>query len=243
MPAPAVHFRDVRFTWPGAATALLDGFTATAAPATVTALVGPSGCGKSTLLRLAAGLLSPSAGTVDAGGAAPGDRAYVFQAPTLLPWRTVAENVGLPLEILGDLAPDDPRVRAALAQVELTEAAHQLPHQLSGGMQMRASLARALVTRPTLLLLDEPFSALDAATRRRVQQVFARAWTDAGATVLLVTHDLDEAVLLADRVLTLGERPLQVTRSVEVDLPSPRTPELRHDPALGRLVRTLEAVL
>lgn len=245
MTAPTVHFDALRFAWPGAKSPLLDGFDLTIEPACVTAIVGPSGSGKSTLLRLAAGLLTPSTGTVHAGSATPGSRAYVFQAPTLLPWRSVAENVALPLDICADddTTPHRERVLEALEQVELADAADKLPHQLSGGMQMRASLARALVTRPMLLLLDEPFSALDAATRRRVQQVFARAWTDRGATVLIVTHDIDEAVLLADRVIAVGGSPLQIRHDCPIPLPHPRTPELRHDPALGALVQELEAAL
>lgn len=244
MSAPPVRFRQVRFSWPDAEAPLLDAFDLTVHPGQVTAIVGPSGCGKSTLLKLAAGLLPASAGHIEAGSDHPGSRAYVFQAPTLLPWRTVADNVGLPLDICSPAAPDRTRrVETALAQVELADAAHKLPHQLSGGMQMRASLARALVTRPTLLLLDEPFSALDAATRRRVQQVFARAWTHADATVLIVTHDIDEAVLLADRVVAVGGQPLTVRHDLTVPLPHPRSPALRHDPALGALVQQVEAVL
>jgi ABC-type nitrate/sulfonate/bicarbonate transport system ATPase subunit len=249
MTAPAVSFSAVTFAWSPVSPAaevppLLDHFDLHLAPGKVTAIVGPSGCGKSTLLKLAAGLLQPTGGRVDAGADAPGERAYVFQAPTLLPWRTVADNVGLPLDICApDAATRTERIRSALERVELDDALDKLPHQLSGGMQMRASLARALVTRPKLLLLDEPFSALDAATRRRVQQVFARAWTAAGATVVMVTHDIDEAVLLADRVVAVGGRPLTVRHDLGVNLPKPRAPELRHDPTLGALVRQVESVL
>jgi NitT/TauT family transport system ATP-binding protein len=247
MTAPAVTFSDVHFTWPGRGgesdDPLLDGFQLAVEASCVTAIVGPSGCGKSTLLKLAAGLVSPAAGTIEAGATAPGQRAYVFQSPTLLPWRTVADNVALPLDIAARPADRAARIEAALARVELSDAADKLPHQLSGGMQMRASLARALVTQPRLLLLDEPFSALDAGTRRRVQQVFIRAWSAVQATVLMVTHDIDEAVLLADRVIAVGGRPLEVRADVPVSLPKPRTPALRHAPALGALVRTIEAAL
>lgn len=247
MTAPAVSFSGVSFAWPDpeatSSVPLLDDFDLLAEPGCVTAIVGPSGSGKSTLLKLAAGLISPRRGAIEAGSDAPGQRAYVFQAPTLLPWRTVADNVALPLDIAASQDDRAARVQAVLERVELAPAAGKLPHQLSGGMQMRASLARALITRPHLLLLDEPFSSLDAATRRRVQQVFVRAWTEAGATVLLVTHDIDEAVLLADRVVAVGGRPLRVQADIPVRLPKPRTPELRHAPELGALVRTVEAAL
>ena len=245
MAAPAVRFQTVDFRWPDSDSDLLAGFQLTAEAGRVTAIVGPSGCGKSTLLRLAAGLEHPTAGAVDAGPRGAGHRGYVFQAPTLLPWRSVADNVRLPLELMPRLAHEeaDRRVQEALAAVQLEEAANKLPHALSGGMQMRASLARALVTRPTLLLLDEPFSSLDALTRRRVHQLFQSAWRTVGATVLLVTHDIDEAVLLADRVVSVGGRPLQVRADLPIPLPHPRTAALRHDPALGELVRILEESL
>lgn len=247
MTAPAVTFSDVSFAWPRQGTEpvtpLLSRFRLTVHAAQVTAVIGPSGSGKSTLLKLAAGLLTPTAGAIEAGSDAPGQRAYVFQSPTLLPWRTVADNVALPLDIATPTEDRTTRVRAALERVELLHAADKLPHELSGGMQMRASLARALVTQPSLLLLDEPFSSLDAATRRRVQQVFIRAWTDARATVLMVTHDIDEAVLLADRVIAVGGQPLGVRADIAIPLPKPRTPTLRHAPELGALVRTIEAAL
>ena len=246
MAAPAVRFHAVDFRWTDAEPLLLSDLSIDIDAGSVTAIVGASGCGKSTLLRLAAGLLHPSRGEVDAGPQGAGHRGYVFQAPTLLPWRTVADNVGLPLDLLPDaLSSEDRhhRVQEALRAVQLDDAADKLPHALSGGMQMRASLARALVTRPKLLLLDEPFSALDALTRRRVHQLFQAAWKTAGATVLFVTHDIDEAVLLADRVISVGGAPLQVRRDLPIPLPHPRTPALRHDPTLGKLVRTIEESL
>ncbi len=197
----------------------------------VTVLVGSSGCGKSTLLRLLAGLLSPGQGSVERGEGAAG---FVFQSPTLLPWRTVAANVALPEELGGAVAMS---VDDALSLVGLTEHAHKLPGQLSGGQQMRVSLARALRGRPELLLLDEPLAALDALTRRRLQQEFAALQQEHRLTAVWVTHDLDEAVLLADRVVLLKGPPVAVEMELEVDLPRPRT---LHDPALGALVRQLE---
>ena len=243
--APSVSFDAVHFSWPGADAPLLSDFSLQLEPGRVTAIVGPSGCGKSTLLRLAAGLLQPTSGVVSTGTAATGERAFVFQSPNLLPWRSVADNVALPLELGAptDTLPTHKRVQQVLEQVELSGSEDLLPHQLSGGMQMRASLARALVTHPRLLLLDEPFSALDAATRRRVQQVFARAWTRAEATVVMVTHDIDEAVLLADRVVAVGGSPLRIRHTLPIPLPHPRTADLRHQPALGVLVQQVEAVL
>lgn len=235
-----LRFEAVRFGWEGEAP-LLDGFDLTLDAGAVTAIVGPSGSGKSTLLRLAAGLARPSGGRVSGG---EGERAFVFQAPTLLAWRTVAENVGLPLELRG-VRPADRRgpVAEALRAVGLAADGDRLPHALSGGMQMRASLARALVLRPGLLLLDEPFAALDAITRVGIREAFEAAWTAAEATVLLVTHDLDEAVLLADRVVVVGGRPLRVFDSFAVPLPRPRGRALRYDPRLERLVAAVEAAL
>lgn len=228
------------FQWPDAPGPLFVGLNHHFEPGTVTALVGRSGCGKSTLLRLAAGLLTPTSGTVQRP---EGPVGFVFQNPTLLPWRTVAANVALPLELAGDAALARDRVPAALASVGLTDASEQLPGALSGGMQMRASLARALVTRPPLLLMDEPFGALDALTRREAWAVVQQAWAEAEATVLLVTHDIDEAVLLADTVVVLGGAPAQVRGAVAVSLPRPRRADHRFDPAVAEAVRQVEALL
>ena len=237
-----VRFAGVDFAFPAAPPLLAD-FSLDLAPGEVTAVVGASGCGKSTLLRLAAGLLSPAGGRVDGAGT-PGRTAFVFQSPTLLPWRSVADNVGLPLELAGLSAPERAiRVAEALEQVELTEAAAQLPHALSGGMRMRAALARAFLVDPELMLLDEPFSALDAMTRQRAWRRFLDLWADSGATVVLVTHDLDEAVLVSDQVVVVGGRPLEVRGCLGVDMARPRSPELRHDPRLGAQVARLAAWL
>jgi len=237
--AEALAFEGVGFAF-GGRQPVLEGVDVQVPAGGLCAIVGVSGCGKSTLLRLAAGLLQPTAGRIRGAG---DRRAFVFQSPTLLPWRTVAANVRLPLEVLGDLEGAGPRVAAALARVGLSEVATALPRTLSGGMQMRVSLARALVTRPRLLLLDEPFSSLDALTRRRLQEEFLSLRRDLGITTVLVTHDVDEAAWLSDQVVVLGGRPATVQAELTVDLPRPRTRELLHDPALGRISRAIEEAL
>lgn len=183
---------------------LLDGFDLELAAGSFTALVGPSGCGKSTLLRLVAGLRAPDGGTVDG---VPARKAMVFQDPALLPWLDVRANVALPGRYgpIGD-------VDAALSRVGLAAHARALPATLSGGQRMRVSLARALVARPELVLLDEPFAALDGVTRRAVQAAFLELRAEERWTVLLVTHELEDAFRLADRVLALDGPPLRVLR-------------------------------
>jgi NitT/TauT family transport system ATP-binding protein len=186
----------------------------TVAPGEFVALVGPSGCGKSTLLRLAAGLEPPSRGRVERAAAAIG---FVFQDATLMPWADVARNVQLPLDLAGvPRAAADERVAAQLARVGLTEFAGAYPRQLSGGMKMRVSLARALVAEPALLLMDEPFGALDDLTRTRLDHEVRALATERGLTVLFVTHNLAEALFLADRVLLFGPRPGRIVAEQRV---------------------------
>jgi NitT/TauT family transport system ATP-binding protein len=172
-------------------------------------LLGPSGCGKSTLLRLIAGLEKPDSGTINTHGARI---SYVFQEPQLLPWRTALENVTLPLELEGGLAAAErrERARAALISVGLGESFAKMPHELSGGMKMRASLARALVTRPNLLLLDEPFAALDEVTRFHLQDDLMRYWLGFQMTVIFVTHSMSEAAYLGQRQVVFSKRPAGV---------------------------------
>lgn len=227
-----VRFDALDFAWPDG-TPLARGLDLTLAEGAITVLLGPSGCGKSSVLRLAAGLLKPTGGRI----LAPERRAFVFQRPTLLAWRTVRQNVALPLELGAEPGMD---VDAALELVDLGDHADRLPAELSGGMQMRASLARALVTAPDALFLDEPFAALDALTRRRLQRRFVELHQAQPRTVLWVTHDIDEALLLGDRLLVLGGPPVHVVRDEVLSRPRPRS---LHDPGLADLSRALEAAL
>jgi len=200
------------------------------------AILGPSGCGKSTLLRLVAGLDRPREGTILADGvpieAPDPSRVVVFQDPTLYPWRTVAGNVSLGLEARGLLKTHRGRIDAALRLVGLESFAQAYPHQLSGGMSQRAALARALVNDPRLLILDEPLGRLDQLTRMTMQGEIVSLWRNAGFTVLLVTHDVEEALLMAQRVVVMSERPARIRDVIDVDRPYPRH---RDDPALVAL--------
>jgi NitT/TauT family transport system ATP-binding protein len=207
------------------------------------AVLGPSGCGKSTLLRLTAGLEHPSAGSLQVGGLPPLEArrsrrnlAYVFQEATLLPWRTVERNVALPLELLGpEVAPPSLSVGQALQMVGLSPFARAFPWQLSGGMRMRVSIARALITRPGLLLMDEPFAALDALTRQRLNEELLRLWEQDRWTCLFVTHNVQEAVFLSQRVLVMGPRPGRLVADLPVPFAHPRTTDLHTEPAFNRL--------
>ena len=209
-----------------------------------TALIGPSGCGKSTLLRLAAGLDQPTSGTIRANGhqidAPHYSRTLMFQDATLFPWRTVWKNVATGLEARGLLRSQSGKVDEALSLVRLTEFAKAYPHQLSGGMAQRAALARALVNEPALLLLDEPLGKLDSLTRMALQNELAALWQRVGFTALLVTHDIEEALLLASRVVVFSDRPARITTEITVDKPYPRH---RDDPEIVALRGTvLEAL-
>jgi len=192
-------------------------------PGRITALIGPSGCGKSTVLRLMAGLQPPTTGAVQRA-VGPGETGMVFQAPTLAPWLSAQANVALPLRLAG--RPADAANAAALDELDrvgLAQAADLKPRQLSGGMAMRAALARALVTRPRLLLLDEPFAALDALTRRALIDDVLALWSDSRPGVLFVTHDVEEAVYLAHRVLVMSPAPGRIIAGINTpgDLPRP----------------------
>ena len=201
-------------------------------PGEFISLVGPSGCGKSTLLRIVHGLTSASSGRVRANGVEsprPGpDRGFVFQADSLLPWRTIEANVRIGLDIGGvPRAEARAEVERLLSLVGLQRFAHHYPHQLSGGMRQRANLARALAVDPPILLMDEPFGALDAQTRELMQTELLRIWEARKKTVLFVTHSIEEAVLLSDRVLLMTARPGRIRDEFHINLPRPRDPEVR----------------
>ena len=218
---------------------VLEDVSFTVKPGEFVALLGPSGCGKSTLLRLISGLDSPRDGSLlEDGHAITGpdpSRVVMFQDPTLYPWRTIWDNVALGPEIRGQLKSHRYRVDEALKLVGLSDFAKAYPHQLSGGMAQRASLARALVNDPRLLILDEPLGKLDALTRLALQDELAELWRKNRFTALLVTHDVEEALFLATRAIVFSERPAKIIADIEVDLPYPRhrgnsrLTELRHE--------------
>jgi len=215
----------------------LDNINLDVHPGDFVSLLGPSGCGKSTLLRLIGDLIVPSAGTVLVNGKpahqARLDRDYgmVFQQATLYDWRTVTQNVQLPLEVMNvPRARREARTQEMLRLVQLEEFARHYPWQLSGGMQQRVSIARALSFEPTLLLMDEPFGALDEMTRERMQTEVLRIWSQTKTTVVFVTHSIPEAVFLSSRVVVMSARPGRVSGVIEIDLPRPRTVETREHP-------------
>ena len=204
------------------------GLSLHARPGEFIALLGPSGCGKSTLLNLLSGFYQPTRGSVTLNGAPvtpeTPELGYVFQAPNLFPWLSALDNVRFGLRMGKQLSATDQRERAChyLALVGLEHAAEKLPHQLSGGMQQRVALARTLAVEPTLLLMDEPFAALDAISRNSMNEETLRLWSTLGQTVIFITHDIEEAVFLADRVVVLGTAPDGIQGELEIDLPRPR---------------------
>jgi NitT/TauT family transport system ATP-binding protein len=221
----SVEISGLRRVFDGGITAI-DGLDLNVTAGQFLAILGPSGCGKSTLLRLIAGLDAASSGRVALGAGAK--IAYVFQDAHLLPWRTVLNNTALPLELLGvSRSQRLAAAEAALKQVGLADAMDRYPNQLSGGMRMRVSLARALVTEPTLLLLDEPFAALDEITRQKLDEQLRELWQNRGLTVIFVTHSTSEAVFLADRAVVLTARPARLVADHPIDLPPLRQAPLR----------------
>ena len=199
-------------------------------------LVGPSGCGKSTLLRLFAGLISPSQGTVERGFIEP-RIGFVFQEANLLPWRTTIENIVLPLEMAGVQPLErDERAKQALDLIGLTSAdGRKFPRELSGGMRMRVSLARSLVTNPEVLLLDEPFAALDDLLRQQLNEELLRIWQQQHWTAVFVTHNVAEAVFLSQRVVVMSRRPGRIVAEVAIPLSLPRDPQIRSQPQFAAL--------
>lgn len=220
-----ISLEDVAKTY-GSGTLALDGVNASIARGSFVSLVGPSGCGKSTLLRMIAGLIEPSAGTIAwpaSGGARPADIGFVFQDATLMPWARVFENVYLPLKLKGvQRAEAEPRIMDALSRVGLADFAAAFPRELSGGMRMRVSIARALVTEPPVLLMDEPFAALDEFTREKLDDDLIDLWSGQNWTVIFVTHSVYESVYLSERVLVMGARPGRILRDIPIGAPFPR---------------------
>ena len=213
-------------------------------------LIGPSGCGKSTLLRIIGDLIKPSSGSAIVNGK-PADRArldrdygMVFQAPVLFDWRTVEDNVKLPLEIQG-LDPARRKAKAAemLELVELEDFVHHYPWQLSGGMQQRVAIARALAFEPSILLMDEPFGALDEMTRERMNSEVQRIWERTGTTIVFVTHSIPEAVFMSSRVVVMSPRPGRIASVIEVDLPRPRDEETRESDRYFEVVTQVREAL
>lgn len=207
-------------------------------------IVGLSGCGKSTFLSAVAGLVRPTSGAIRLNGVpvtGPGpERAVVFQKSSLLPWRTVLKNITYGLELNGvSKAESQRRARQVVDLVRLKGFEHYYPSALSGGMQQRVNLARALVCEPELLLLDEPFAALDAITREVMQNELLSLWEQTKKTVLMVTHQIDEAVLLSDRVIVFSARPAQVLEEIRIPLPRPRTPETKHNARFDELMNRI----
>ena len=250
--ARAVSLRGagVRFTTERGSVTALQGIDLDVRQGSFLSLLGPSGCGKSTLLRLVADLVPPSEGTVQVlGGPAAAARqrrdiGFVFQDAALLPWRTALQNVELPLEVGGARARQGDRTpRDLLALVGLSGWEQALPHELSGGMRQRVAIARALVGGPKLLLMDEPFGALDEITRDRLNEELLRVWAQTGITVLFVTHSIYEAAFLGQEVLLLAARPGRVRELVPVALPSPRQLSQRESPAFVALAARLRAIL
>jgi NitT/TauT family transport system ATP-binding protein len=204
-------------------------------------VVGPSGCGKTTLLKILAGILDRTAGEVTIAGrnlSGPSrELGVVFQAPVLLPWRTVLQNVMVPVEVQKrDRTTFEARARALLAMVDLSGFESKYPAELSGGMQQRVGICRALVHDPSFLLMDEPFGALDAMTRETMNEELQRIWAESRKTILLVTHSIPEAVYLADRVVVMTPRPGRIVDVIDVDLPRPRTLDMHNTPEFGRFV-------
>ena len=250
--APAVTLRGVgvRFFTERRSVTALAGIDLTVARGELLTLLGPSGCGKSTLLRAVADLIAPSTGTVEVlGGSAESARrrrdiGFVFQDPALLPWRSALANVALPLEIA-----DGGRHRGKATPAELLDLVglagweHAYPHELSGGMRQRVAIARALVSDPKILLMDEPFGALDEITRDRLNEELRRVWKETGLTILFVTHSIHEAAYLGQRVLMLAANPGRVREIVPVELPEDRTLAVRETPEFVRLTAHLRRVL
>jgi NitT/TauT family transport system ATP-binding protein len=251
-PAPAIRSRSVgvRFFTERRSVTALQGLDLTVAPGELLTLLGPSGCGKSTFLRVVADLISPSSGGIEVLASSPlaarqrRDIGFVFQDAALLPWRTAIQNVELPLQVGGGSSRKGRRTpRELLEMVGLKDRANAYPHELSGGQRQRVSIARALVSDPKILLMDEPFGALDEITRDRLNEELLRVWRETGVTILFVTHSIHEAAFLGQRVLVMAADPGRVREVVPVDLPGERTLAVRETNEFVRLTAHLRRVL
>jgi NitT/TauT family transport system ATP-binding protein len=238
-----VSLRDVTKSFGAGGVTALQSIDLDVLPGEFVSLIGPSGCGKSTLLRVVGDLVDATAGEVVVNGKSArqarrdGDYGIVFQDAVLYDWRTVARNIALPLELLGwDRAKREQRVEELLGLVELQGFGGHHPWQLSGGMQQRVSIARALSFSPALLLMDEPFGALDEMTRERLNSELLRIWEMSGSTVMFVTHSIAEAVFLSTRVVVMSRRPGRISAIVQIDLPQPRNADTREEPRFFELV-------
>jgi NitT/TauT family transport system ATP-binding protein len=247
---PVVSLKNVTKQFASGNVTALSDITLDVQPGEFTSLIGPSGCGKSTLLRVIGDLIQPTTGAVTVNGKpahrARVDRDYgiVFQDAVLFDWRTVAKNIGLPLEMGGwDRRRRQDRVREMVDLVELTGFEDHHPWQLSGGMQQRVAIARALSFDPPLLLMDEPFGALDEMTRERLNLELLRIWDASRSTIVFVTHSIAEAVFLSTRVVVMSPRPGRITGIVDVDLPQPRVFETRELPRFAELIRDVRRTL
>jgi NitT/TauT family transport system ATP-binding protein len=245
-----VSLRKVRKTFAGGNVTALDGIDLEIQPREFISLIGPSGCGKSTLLRIIGDLTPVSAGDAVVNGKtahrARLDRDYgiVFQDAVLYDWRTVTKNITLPLELAGwNRARRNERAREMIELVELTGFENRHPWELSGGMQQRVSIARALSFEPALLLMDEPFGALDEMTRERLNSELLRIWDETGCTIVFVTHSIAEAVFLSTRVVVMSPRPGRITEIIPIDLAQPRTFETREQPRFFELVTQVREAL
>ncbi len=246
MPQPVVAISSVSKTFAtasGVGTTALDRISLDIQEGEFVSLIGPSGCGKSTLLRVIGDLTAPSDGTIEVNGKparqARMDRDYgiVFQAPVLFDWRSVEANVALPLEIKGmSRTQREQRVGEMLDLVELRDFARHYPYQLSGGMQQRVSIARALALEPRILLMDEPFGALDEMTRERMNSEVQRIWERTGTTIVFVTHSIPEAVFLSTRVAVMSPRPGRIVEVIDIDLPRPRNEDTRESKRYFELI-------
>jgi len=246
MPKPILSIRNLTAVFPDSNGGLhaLDSITFDICQHEFVCVLGPSGSGKSTLLRIIANLLPPTSGNLTFSSREHPKIGFVFQQANLMPWRTVRENLTLPLELEG-IDPDSANQQALemMDLVGLDGFEGYWPRDLSGGMAQRVAIARALIHDPDLLLLDEPFGSLDALTRERMWMELSRIWQARQKTVLMVTHSISEALFLADRVLVLTQRPGKVKLEIKVDLPRPRSDEMRYTPEFGKLARQLKEAI